>query len=95
MRRERNRLQDEWETVSRPLQQEHRQTQRLEAAVAAALQSPRTHHGNAYRLRKLLRAIMLMLEHPQAKDTAKLKRIAKLVAGALDGEDEPATGVPG
>ena len=95
MRRERNRIQDELETVSSQLQQARRQTQRLEAALAAALQSPRAHQGNAYRLRKRLRAILAALEHPQAKETTKLKSIAKLVAGALTGEDEPATGIPG
>ncbi|SFQ82054.1 hypothetical protein SAMN04515668_4725 [Hymenobacter arizonensis] len=28
-----------------------------------------------------------VLEHPQVKETTKLKRIAELVAGALAGED--------
>ena len=34
-----------------------------------------------------LREILAVLQHPQAKETTKLKSIAKLVTGALAGED--------
>ncbi|WP_125921416.1 hypothetical protein [Hymenobacter lapidarius] len=78
------------ETVSSQLQLERRKTHPLEEALAVALQSPRAHQNKAYKLRKRLRAILAVLEHPQAEETTKLKGIAKLVAGALAGEDDPA-----
>ena len=90
MRRERNRIQEELETVSNHLQQERQKTRQLEEALAAALQSPKAHQNKAYRLRKRLRAILAVLQHPQAKETTKLKSIAKLVTGALAGEENPA-----
>ncbi len=86
MRRERNRIQDELETVSSQLQQQRRKTQRLEQELATALAAPRLHQNKAYRLRKQLRAILTVLEHPQAKETTKLKSIARLVAVALSGQ---------
>jgi predicted nuclease with TOPRIM domain len=89
MRRERNRIQDELETVSSQLLQERRKTLRLEQELAAARQLPKTHQNKAYKLRKRLRAILAVLQHPEAKETSKLKSIAKLVAGALEGEDDP------
>ncbi len=88
MRRERNRIQDELETVSSQLQQERQKTQRLEQALAAALAAPKSHQKKAYQLRKRLRAILAVLEHPQAKETTKLNRIARLVSGALTGHDD-------
>ncbi|WP_092678766.1 hypothetical protein [Hymenobacter arizonensis] len=48
---------------------------------------PKAHQNKAYKLRKRLRAMQAVLEHPQVKETTKLKRIAELVAGALAGED--------
>ena len=90
MRRERNRIQDELETVSSQLQQERQKTRQLEEALAAALQSPKAHQNKAYRLRKRLREILAVLQHPQAKETTKLKSITKLVSGALAGEEDPA-----
>ena len=90
MRRERNRIQDELETVSSQLQQERHKTRQLEQALAAALKSPKAHQNKAYRLRKRLRAILAVLQHPQAKETTKLKNIAQLVTGALAGEEDPA-----
>ena len=89
MRRERNRIQDELETVSSQLQQERHRTQRLEQELAALGQLPKTHQNKAYQLRKRLRAILAVLEHPQAKETTKLKRIAELVAGSSELEDGP------
>ncbi len=89
MRKERNRIQDELETVSSQLLQERRKTLRLEQELAAARQLPKTHQNKTYKLRKRLRAIMAVLQHPEAKETSKLKSIAKLVAGALEGEDDP------
>ena len=90
MRRERNRIQDELETVSSQLQQERRKTCQLQEALAAALKSPKAHQNKAYRLRKRLRAILAVLQHPQAKETNKLKHIAQLVTGALAGEEDSA-----
>ncbi|WP_019949670.1 hypothetical protein [Hymenobacter aerophilus] len=89
MRRERNRIQDELETVSSQLQEERHKTQRLEQELAAARQLPKMHQNKAYQLRKRLRAIRAVLEHAQAKDTTKLKRIAELVAAAVAGDEEP------
>ena len=89
MRRERNRIQDELETVHSQLQQERQKTRQLEQALAAALKSPKAHQNKAYRPRKRLRAILAVLQHPQAKETTKLKSIAKLVTGALAGEEAP------
>jgi len=43
MRRERNRIQDELETVSNQLQQERRKTHRLEQELSAALKMPKSH----------------------------------------------------
>ncbi|WP_125917156.1 hypothetical protein [Hymenobacter coccineus] len=88
MRRERNLIQDELETVSSQLQQERQKTRRLEQELEAALNSPRVHQRKAYNLRKRLRAILTVLQHPQAKETTKLKSIAKLVAVALNGSEE-------
>ena len=90
LRRERNRIQDELETVSSQLQQERHQTRRLEEALAAALKLPKMHQIKAYKLRKRLRAVLAVLQHPQAKETTKLRRIADLVTGALAGEEDPA-----
>ena len=89
MRRERNRIQDELETVSSQLLQERHKIHRLEQELAAARQLPKAHQNKAYKLRKRLRAILAVLQHPQAKETTKLKRIAKLVAGASEWEDDP------
>ena len=90
MRRERNRIQDELETVSSQLQQERHKTRRLEQELATARAAPKSHQNKAYQLRKRLRAILAMLEHPQAKETTKLKSITQLVAAALaGGDDEP------
>ena len=61
---------------------------RLEQKLAAALKVPKSHQNKAYQLRKRLRAILAVLEYPQAKDAPKLKSIAKLVAGALAGNDD-------
>lgn len=88
LRRERNLIQDELETVSSQLQQERQKSHRLEQALAAALAEPKFHQNKAYKLRKRLRAILAVLVHPQAKETTKLKRIAELVAVALAGSDE-------
>lgn len=88
LRRERNLIQDELETVSSQLQQERQKSHRLGQALAAALAEPKFHQNKAYKLRKRLRAILAVLEHPQAKETTKLKRIAELVAVALAGSDE-------
>ena len=95
MRRERNRIQDELETVSSQLQQERHKTYRLEEALAATRQLSKAHQNKAYRLRKRLRAMLAVLQHPHAKETSKLKRIARLVAGALEGEEDLAQGVLG
>ena len=89
MRRERNQIQDELETVSSLLQQERHKTHRLERELEAARQLPTGHQNKAYKLRKLLRAILAVLQHPEAKETTKLKRIAELVAGASKWEDDP------
>ena len=88
MRRERNRIQDELETVSGQLLQERRKSLRLEQELAAALQLPKVHQNKAYKLRKRLRAILAVLQHPEAKETTKLKRIAKLVVGASEWGDD-------
>ena len=88
LRRERNLIQDELETVSSQLQQERQKSHRLEQALAAALAEPKSHQNKAYKLRKRLRTILAVLEHPQAKETTKLKSIANLVAVALAGGDE-------
>lgn len=95
MRRERNRIQDELETVSSQLQQERHKTHRLEEELAAARQLPKAHQNKAYKLRKQLRAILAVLQHPHAKETSRLKSIARLVAGALEGEEDPEQGVLG
>ena len=87
LRQERNRVQSELESVSSQLLQERRKTLRLELELAAALKLPKTHQNKYYKLRKQLRAILAVLQHPQAKDTSKLKRIAKLVAEALACQD--------
>lgn len=84
MRRERNRIQDELETVSNQLQQERRKTHRLEQELSAALKMPKSHQNKSYELRRRLRAILAVLEHPHAKETANLKSIAKLVAGTTE-----------
>ena len=89
LRQERNRIQDELETVSSQLLRKRHKTLRLEQEVAAALKLPKAHQNKAYKLRKQLRAILAVLEHPQAKETTKLKSIAKLVTGALAGEEDP------
>ena len=89
LRQERNRIQDELETVSSQLLQERRKTHRLEQELAAALKLPKAHQNKAYKLRKQLRTILAVLQHPQAKDTTKLRRIAQLVTGALAGEEGP------
>ncbi len=91
LRRERNRIQDELETVSSQLQQERHQTRRLEQELTALRQLPKAHQNKAYKLRKQLRAILAVLQHPQAKETIKLKNIAQLVTGALVGEVEDPT----
>lgn len=52
MRRERNRIQDELESVSSQLQQERQRMQRLEQALADAVAAPRIHQRKAYQLRK-------------------------------------------
>jgi hypothetical protein len=83
MRRERNLIQDELETVSSQLQQERQKTRRLEQELEAALKVPKFHQKKAHKLRKQLRAILAVLQHPQAKETTKLKGIARLVATAL------------
>lgn len=88
MRRERNLLQDELETISSQLQQERKKSQRLEQALAAALAEPKAQQEKAYKLRKRLRAMLVVLAHPQAKEATKLKGIAKLIALALAGSDE-------
>jgi len=88
LRRERNLLQDELETVSSQLQQERQKSHRLEQELAAARAEPKAHQHKAYKLRKRLRAMLTVLEHPQAKETTKLKHIAKLVAVALANTDE-------
>ncbi|OGX83532.1 hypothetical protein BEN47_17510 [Hymenobacter lapidarius] len=88
MRQERNRVQDELENVSSQLLHEQRRTLRLERELAVALKLPKTHQNKAYKLRKQLRAILAVLQHPQAKDTTKLKGIAKLVVKALEGQDD-------
>jgi predicted nuclease with TOPRIM domain len=88
LRRERNQIQEELETVSSQLQQKRQQMRWLEHELAVALKVPKSHQNKAYQLRKRLRAILAMLEHPQAKDATKLKSIAKLVAGALAGNDD-------
>ncbi|MET4076478.1 hypothetical protein [Hymenobacter sp. UYCo722] len=95
MRQERNRIQDELETVSSQLLQERRKTLRLEQELAAALKLPKAHQNKAYQLRKRLRAILAVLEHPQAKESTKLKRIAELVAETSEWEDTPKTEVQG
>jgi predicted nuclease with TOPRIM domain len=87
--RERNRIQNELETVSSQLLMERHKTHRLEQELAAARELPKTHQNKAYKLRKLLRAILSVLEHAQAKETTKLKSIAKLVTRALAGDDNP------
>jgi len=84
MRWERNRIQDELETVTSQLQQERHKTHRLEQEKAAALKLPKLHQKKSYKLRKRLRAILAVLEHPHAKETANLKSIAKLVAGTSE-----------
>ena len=89
LRQERNRIQDELETVSSQLLQERRKTLRLEQELAAALKLPKAHQNKAYKLRKRLRAILAVLQHPQAKETTKLKRIAELVVRALGWDDDP------
>lgn len=71
MRWERNRIQDELESVSSQLQRERQKTQRLEQALAAALAAPKFHQKKAYQLRKRLRAILAVLEHPQAKQNSQ------------------------
>ena len=83
LRQERNRIQDELETVSSQLLQERRKTLRLEQEVAAALKLPKAHQNKAYKLRKQLRAILAVLEHPQAKENSKLKSIARAVSGLV------------
>jgi hypothetical protein len=83
LRRERNQLQDALETVSCQLQQERAYSRRLTQEVEAARQQPKVHQQKAYRLRKLLRTILTVLQHPQAKEMTKLARIAKLVITAL------------
>ena len=90
MRQERNRIQDELETVSSQLLHERRKTLRLEQELAAALKLPKAHQNKAYKLRKQLRAILAVMQLPQAKETTKLQRIAQLATGALEGEDDPA-----
>ena len=89
MRRERNRIQDELETVSYQLQQKRHKAHRLKQALRAAQQFPQTHQYKSCQLRKRLRAILAVLKHPQAKDTTKLRRIVQLVTGALAEEDKP------
>ena len=89
LRRERNQIQDELETVSSQLVKERRKTRQLEQEVAAARQLPKTHQNQAYQLRKRLRAILAVLQHPQAKETTKLKGIAQLVTEALAGKTTP------
>lgn len=88
MRRERNRIQDELETVSSQLQRERQKTRRLEEELAAARQLPKIHQRKTDKLRNRLREILTVLQHPQAKETTKLKSIAKLVAAALAGSDD-------
>jgi len=90
LRQERNRIQDELETVSSQLLHERQKTRRLEQELAAARQLPKTHQNQAYQLRKRLRAVLVVLQHPQAKETTRLRRIARLVTGALAGEEDPA-----
>lgn len=90
LRHERNRIQDELETVSSQLSQERHKTLRLEQELAAARQLPKAHQNKAYKLRKQLRTILGVLQHPHAKEASKLQRIAQLVAGALAGEEDPA-----
>lgn len=89
MRRERNRIQDELETVSSQLLQERRKTRQLEQELAATRELPKTHQNKAYQLRKRLRVILAVLQHPRAQETTKLRRIAQLVTGALAGEEDP------
>lgn len=88
LRRERNLLQDELETVSSQLQQERQKSQRLEQTLAVALAEPKTHQEKAYKLRRRLRGMLEVLAHPQAREATKLKSIAKLIARALAGSDE-------
>jgi hypothetical protein len=51
---------------------------------------PKAHQNKAYKLRQQLRAVLVVLQHPQAKKTTKLQRIAQLATGALAGEEDPA-----
>ena len=76
------------ETVSSQLQQERHKTRQLEQELAAALKLPKAHQKKAYQLRKRLRAILAVLQHPQAKEATKLNSIAQLVALALAGSDD-------
>ena len=79
MRRERNRIQYELETVSGQLQRELQKTRRLEQALAVALAAPKSHQNKAYQRRKRLRAILAVLEHPQARETIKFRSCVECV----------------
>ncbi|RSK43161.1 hypothetical protein EI291_22125 [Hymenobacter rigui] len=84
LRRERNRLQDEMESLGSQLQQQRATNRQLAEELAAARQLPKEHQQKAYRLRKQLRAMLQVLEHPQAKERTKLARVEQLIRAALD-----------
>jgi predicted nuclease with TOPRIM domain len=84
LRRERNRLQDEMESLGSQQQQQRAINRQLVEELAAARQLPKQHQQKAYRLRKQLRAMLQVLEHPQAKERTKLARVEHLIRAALD-----------
>ncbi|WBO86818.1 hypothetical protein [Hymenobacter yonginensis] len=83
LRRERNQLQDEMESLSSQLQQQRAANRQLAEQLASARQLPKEHQQKAYRLRKQLRAMLQVLEHPQARERTKLARVEQLIRASL------------
>lgn len=83
LRRERNQLQDEMERLGSQLQQQRAINRQLAEELASARQLPKEHQQKAYRLRKQLRAMLQVLEHPQAREQTKLARVEQLIRAAL------------
>jgi predicted nuclease with TOPRIM domain len=83
LRRERNQLQDEMESLSSQLQLQRATNRQLAEQLASARQLPKEHQQKAYRLRKQLRAMLQVLEHPQAREMTKLTRVEHLIKAAL------------
>lgn len=71
------------ESLSSQLQQQRTTNRPLAEQLASARQLPKEHQQKAYRLCKQLRAMLPVLEYPQAREQIKLTRVEQLIEAAL------------